>query len=145
MVWYDPRHILPFSICKKIPIVVDGKINPSLLAIARRSHWIQNRILRIPDRFGLFSSGPPLLQAYQSQKLTIVTSEAVIPTVTVLILELGDLGLDTRGWLPAFMAVVSLLFTISVYVEEVFFNPMRAPNYHWEALSKKISVVDMAS
>lgn len=99
----------------------------------------------MPDRFGLFSSGPPLLQAYQSQKLTIVTSEAVIPTVTVLILELGDLGLDTRGWLPAFMAVVSLLFTISVYVEEVFFNPMRAPNYHWEALSKKIGVVDMAS
>lgn len=143
MVWYDPRHIFAFSRRRKIPIVVDGEINPSLLTIARRGHWIQSRILRISDRFGLFSSGPPLLQAYQAQNFATIATEAVFPTISVSITEWLGLGFDTRGWLPAFMAVVSLLFAISTHVQEVFFNPKRSPNYNWEALSKKVGLVNM--
>lgn len=141
MAWYDPRHILAFYERHCIPIVVDGKINPYLLLIAQRGYWVQSRVLRIPDKFGLFSSGPPLLQAHQANRLAVIVAEAVIPVVSVFHLEWV---LETRGWFPIYTAATSLLFTISVYVVEVFYNPMRAADYDWEAFSKKMGVVQPA-
>ncbi|KAK3365431.1 hypothetical protein B0H63DRAFT_363157, partial [Podospora didyma] len=34
-------------------------LNPVRLAIAIRGYWIQSRVSHIPDRFGVFLSGPP--------------------------------------------------------------------------------------
>lgn len=143
MAWYDPRHILALFKRTKIPIVGDGEINPSLLAISRRGYWIQSRVLCIPDRFGLFSSGPPLLQACQAHKLASTINEAVIPVIGASMMEL--MILETGWWLPGFMAAICFLFIVSVYVGEVFFNPMRASDYNWEALNKKMGVEQSAA
>lgn len=142
MAWYDPRNIVAFHKRNNVPIVVEGKINPSLLAIAQRAYWVQSRVLRIPDRFGPFSSGPPLLQAHQANKLAAIVTEVAIPLVGATIMEWV---LETRWWLPIFMGVMSLLFAISVYVQEIFFNPMRGPDYNWTALHEKMGVVQPAS
>lgn len=39
------------------------------------------------------------------------------------------------------MAAISVLFITFIHVEHVFFNPMRASEYDWEALSKKMGLV----
>lgn len=54
------------------PAVIDGRLNQSHLALATRCYWIQSRILRIPDRFGFFASGPPRLQVEESGILVFV-------------------------------------------------------------------------
>lgn len=48
------------------------------------------------------------------------------------------------GWLSISMASGFLLSVVSIYVEEVFFNPMRAPDYNWSALNEKMGVVQTA-
>lgn len=143
MAWYDPRHILGLFKRTQIPIVVDGDINPDLLVVARRGYWIQSRVLRIPDRYGFFTSDPPLLQAHQAHKLTMIATEAVAPVISASIAEL--MVFDTRWWFPVSMAAISLSYIISIYVGEIFFNPMRAPDYNWNALSKKMGVVQSAA
>lgn len=141
MAWYDPRHILALYERGGIPIVVDGTITPILLVIARRGYWVQSRVLRIPDKFGLFSPGPPLLQAHQANRLAVIGTDAVIPVVAAFIMEWV---VGPTGWFPISWAVIGLLFTISVYVAEVFYNPMRAPDYDWEALYEKMGLVQPA-
>lgn len=97
--WYDPRRILvtviqPFR--TQVPIVVDGKINPMLVARAQEGYWLQSRVLRIPDRYGFFVSGPPLLQAHEARKVIISTTDGVSPVVGFCLSEAFDL-FDTRG------------------------------------------------
>lgn len=143
MAWYYPRHILALFKRTEIPIVVDGDINPDLLVVAQRGYWIQSRFLRIPERYGLFSSDPPLLQAHQAHKLVMIATEAVAPVISASMTEL--MVFDTRWWLPLSMAAISLLYIISIYVGEIFFNPMRAPDYNWKGLSNKMGVVQSAA
>lgn len=142
MVWYDPRKYVALYKRNNVPIVVDGKINPHLLVIAQRAYRVQSRVLRIPDRFGPFSSGPPLLQAHQANKLAALVTEAVFPIVGATIMEWV---VETRWWLPISMAAVTFLFTISLYIQEIFFNPMRGADYNWAALHEEMGVVQPAS
>ncbi|KAF2876883.1 hypothetical protein BDV95DRAFT_601298 [Massariosphaeria phaeospora] len=46
----------------------DGQVNPIYLAIAKTGYHIQSKTLRIADRFGIFSSGPPHCQAHEGSK-----------------------------------------------------------------------------
>lgn len=138
MAWYNPRNILAHLRRKRAPIVVDGKINPELLEIAQWGHWLQSRVLHIPDRYGLLSSGPPLLQAFQARKVGEIVTEAVGRTISASLVEL--MVFETGWWLPLATASVCLLFTVSIYVEEVFFNPMRAPDYNWSSLNERMGV-----
>jgi len=46
-------------------VTASNTLNPIQLALATRGYWIQSHILRIPDRYGFFSPGPPRLQVYQ--------------------------------------------------------------------------------
>lgn len=142
MVWYDPRNIVAFHKRNNNPIVLDGKIKPRLLVIARRAYWVQSRALRIPDRFGPFSSGPPLLQAHQANNLVDFFNELVFLILEAIIME-WVIGMRRRTSIP--MTAFSLLFTIFVFVREVFFNPMRDPDYNWTALNEKMGVVQPAS
>ncbi|KAL2693601.1 hypothetical protein Neosp_000161 [[Neocosmospora] mangrovei] len=50
----------------------DGGPNPLFLAIGTRGYYVQSRILRVPQRFGVFSPGPPLLQVHQASFLTFL-------------------------------------------------------------------------
>lgn len=140
MAWYEPSRIFAPLKSPAFPKVVDGRINPSLLVIARRGYWVQSRLLRIPDRFGFFSSGPPLLQAHQGKKSAFIFMDAVV-TVVIAMLVRWWWGVAT-WWHPITPSNASILYyTIFVYVEEVFFNPLRAPDYDREAMSRKMGLV----
>lgn len=146
MAWYDPRRLLYnlFTLnlaIPKIPIVVDGKINPILLTIARRGHWVQSRVLRIPDSFCYFSSGPPLLQALQTHAIAVGFAEAVF-TILMLQLVVGWLGLfHTNRWLKVSLPTLTMHFVFSVYLEEILLNPRRASDYDWKARGEKMGLV----
>jgi len=79
-------------------VIASNTLNPVHLAIATRGYWIQSRILRIPDRYGFFSPGPPRLQAYQ-----------------------GNL------FIPIFIMVVCLIFCGAVISYLLSFKPDHVP------------------
>ncbi|EQB58403.1 hypothetical protein CGLO_01351 [Colletotrichum gloeosporioides Cg-14] len=54
-------------------IGADYRLNTAHLAIATRGYYIQTEIFRIPERFGVFSPGPPRLQAHQGFLFVIQT------------------------------------------------------------------------
>lgn len=140
MAWYEPSRIFALFRARYFPRVVDGTINPSLLAIARRGYWVQSRLLRLPDRFGFFSSGPPLLQAHQGRKFATLVMDAVVTVVTAMLVQWWW-GV-AMWWHPITPSNASILYlTIFLYVEEVFSNPLRAPDYDWEAMNRKMGLV----
>ncbi|KAI1781465.1 hypothetical protein F4818DRAFT_436655 [Hypoxylon cercidicola] len=47
------------------PSEVKKSLNPAHLALGARGYEIQSRLLRIPDRYGFFSPGPPRLQVHE--------------------------------------------------------------------------------
>lgn len=142
--WYDPRRILVTAIQPfrtQVPIVVDDKINPMLVVRAQEGYWLQSRVQRIPDRYGFFVSGPPLLQAHDARKAIISTTDGVSPVVGFCVSEAFGV-IDTQWRLSLALVVITFLFLISVYVGEIFYNPMRlTPDYDWEALGKKRGLV----
>lgn len=140
MAWYDPRRILAFLNNPMPGKVVAGKINPKLLVIARRAYWVQSRVLRIPDQFGLVSSGPHLLRALQAYNLANHISLYVGNLLITLLITNRDLGPRWRVSAST-MAAACFWNIVYVYVKEVFFNPMRAPEYDWEALHRELGLV----
>ncbi|KAK6954768.1 hypothetical protein Daesc_004737 [Daldinia eschscholtzii] len=50
----------------KEDVIHNNTLNPVRLAVGARCYRIQSRLLRIPDRYGIFSPGPPRLQVYQA-------------------------------------------------------------------------------
>lgn len=143
MGWYDPRRILAI-LSDPVPVVLDGKINPCLLIIARRVHWIQSQILRIPDRFGFISSGPPLLQAHQTHKIVdIIIFDGSSIFVAALIMSIIVPRTRSRPVSATFMTMAAMYFwdLVLLYIEEIFFNPMRAADYDWEAFHKKMGLM----
>ncbi|KAI1158458.1 hypothetical protein F5B18DRAFT_641046 [Nemania serpens] len=49
--------------------VVDNQLNPVHLALGVRGYQIPSEVLRIPERWSIFSPGPPRLQVYEGQAL----------------------------------------------------------------------------
>ncbi|KAG4432041.1 hypothetical protein IFR05_012480 [Cadophora sp. M221] len=47
----------------KPQVSASNTLNPTLLAIGQRGYEMQSKYLMIPDQYGLFTSGPPRLQA----------------------------------------------------------------------------------
>lgn len=126
----------------KIPIVVDGKINPQLVDTGERGYWVQSQVLHIPDQYGFFVSGPPLLQAQEAYTFTISFTDAVCPVISIVMMELLDL-FDTGWWLPGSTATLVFYYLIVTYFREVFQNPRRlhASEYDWDALGEKLGLL----
>lgn len=141
------KHVARYIVAHRllhteIPIVVDGKINPHLVDTGGRGYWIQSQVLRIPDQYGFFVSGPPLLQAQEAHIFTISFTDAVCPVISIMMMELLDLF--DMGWrLPGSTAAAVFCYLIATYVREVFFNPRRlhASEYDWDALGEKMGLV----
>ncbi|RYP65286.1 hypothetical protein DL770_009032 [Monosporascus sp. CRB-9-2] len=69
------------------PQIIDNRLNPYYLAVATRAYWIQSHILRIPDRFGFFSPGPPRLQVLEERPVPTLLGPIValaVATITSL-------------------------------------------------------------
>lgn len=146
MAWFEPRRILFGNPVPKL--VVGGEVNPKLHTIAQGVYWFQSRVLRIPDRYGVVSSGPPLLRAIQAYYLTWFATLDVPSLIfgTMLGLWTWKLFLRPRGWFPAArgsslgILLHVIVWLVCYYVQEVFFNPMRASDYDWDAFERELGI-----
>lgn len=53
-------------------IATDSRLNPHHLALATRGYRIQSRVLHVPDRYGIFSPGPPRLQVHEGSTFFVM-------------------------------------------------------------------------
>lgn len=114
------------------PSVVDGRLNPTCLALATQCYWIQSRILRIPDRFGFFSSSPRLQVEEIGIFVLVVFVTSHMAYYAALVVYLAYLKGDRP--VKSFAAMMSLL-TLTVPVGiwlHLCFSERRQPEYVWK-------------
>lgn len=59
----------------------NNTLNQTHLSIATKGYWFQSHILKIPDRYGFFSPGPPRLQVHQGVSFLILFYMILICTI----------------------------------------------------------------
>jgi hypothetical protein len=126
------NKILAFTVALFVGDIVNNSLNPVRLAIGTRGYRIQSQTLRIPDRIGFFSPGPPRLQVSEAASfimLVLHTCLGVIAGACVVFMT-RLLGLPN-----AFKAgAVFLAFVVvqnGIIWVMVAYNPRRAPEYDW--------------
>jgi hypothetical protein len=113
------------------PDVIDHQLNPIHLALAQRGYWIQEHVLRIPDRFGFFSPSPPRLQAYEGSVFACVAiiHGLVFSWGLFALFCLYLSGMFTRTLVAAMIAMV--LTSLGLFWVGACFDPRRLPGYDW--------------
>lgn len=109
----------------------NGHPNPVHIAIANRGYDIQSRVLRIPDRFGMFSPGPPCRSAFEGHAFVF----AILYLVLVAIAFAGCVvGLEAiehqRLEVPITFAVLYVGLIITFWVV-IIRSPQRKLDYYW--------------
>lgn len=114
----------------------NGSINPALLAIAIRGHWVQSQIFHIPDRWGFFPPGPPRLQVYEGQAFVgIVVAHSFTnmlgPIAVYLVIR------NNRPVTCLVAALVALELSMLAFLWMVSMSDRRrAPDFDWDDLKK---------
>ena len=112
--------------------IVNNQLNPLHLAIATTGYRIQSCTLQIPDRLGLFSPGPPRLQAHEGFCFIIVVFWycVVIFNGALMIFSSRGHGLLTCQKLGAIYLISMVPGTLMIWIMAVN-DPRRAPGYEW--------------
>lgn len=113
------------------PDVTDHGLNPVRLAIATWGYWIQSQALRIPDRFGYFSPGPPRLQVHEATNFLLIV--LCIGPCTIFFgglaaLMLKLLGKPVTGLIVALCGLTMATMGFSLAAHET----QRASDYKWD-------------
>ena len=113
--------------------IVNDRLNPLHLAIATSGYRIQSRTLQIPDRFGIFSPGPPRLQTHEGLCfIVLVCWFCLYLTTSAFLFFLCRLKGRPTGL--KFGAVLSLGLVVElalIWIAAVH-NRRRAPGHEWE-------------
>ena len=110
--------------------IIDGLLNPSLLAVATAGHHIQSQILGIPHRWGFFSPGLPRLQVFEAQ-LSIIAFLLNCLTPMVLFTLSLLLGLPTGKTLGFLIGELVIPISLKFWSLAVY-SPRRKPDYEWK-------------
>ena len=113
------------------PEIIDDGLNPVLLSVATRGHWVQSHILHIPDQYGFFSPGPPRRQVFEASRLVVVTICLSFITFSGLF-TVFVLRITGKSILPVFMILLAweMGFVAWVWYEMCNSNT-REPGYVW--------------
>ena len=123
------------------PAVIDGRLNPFCLALARWCYWIQSQIFHIPDRFAIISAGPPRLQVHECCMLLVKL------LVFAHMVSLGGWAFLTISMMPGKpvrkYATVIFLMLLSCVVHGWIAQVMslrrhRTPGYIWEDWKERV-------
>ncbi|KAI1090462.1 hypothetical protein F5B19DRAFT_463159 [Rostrohypoxylon terebratum] len=109
----------------------NGDPNSFHLKLGAEGYRIQSRVLRIPTRWGAFSSGPYALQAYEGSQLALLFFYILLWFIYVLpALALANwIGLCSVGltWITS----RAIAFMIACYWLGMIFDPRRSnPRFH---------------
>ncbi|KAK1853901.1 hypothetical protein CCHR01_03439 [Colletotrichum chrysophilum] len=111
----------------------NNRLNTAHLAIATRGYHIQTEILHIPERFGIFSSGPPRLQAHQGFlfviQMVLMAIWGVPAAFGLLLLRYTDRELPMAPFVKYFGLM--FLSMIGMLWVGACLNKRRAPDYDW--------------
>ncbi|KAI1170909.1 hypothetical protein F4777DRAFT_88206 [Nemania sp. FL0916] len=116
--------------------VINNQLNPICLGIGTRGYRIQSEILHVPERWGIFSHGPPRLQVYQGQ--AFMGCCAIVAFIAILNL-LADFVLFKLGRIGTFHVVILIGVDLcgitswaGVIYEAMRRSPQRRPGYVWD-------------
>ncbi|RFU73380.1 hypothetical protein TARUN_8877 [Trichoderma arundinaceum] len=111
--------------------IIDNRLNPVHVAIASKGHQFQSRVLHIPDRFGLFSPGPPRLQAaegFQVVFMSCILGFVSLPAVVAVLLA----RLKGRPVLLLALGLAAMIFSTAIFFwVGVCSDRRRSPDYDW--------------
>lgn len=111
---------------------VDDRPNPRYLSIANGGYRIQSRTLRIPDRLGFFTSGPPPLQVHQtSESMLLVGCVCVSTVIASFLLILLKIDARPNSWVVAPVWAAFTAVEVAMVWHAVCNNSRRAPGYDW--------------
>ncbi len=123
------------------PAVIDGRLNPFRLALARWCYWIQSQIFHIPDCFAIISAGPPRLQVHECGMLLVKL------VVFAHMVSLGGWALLTISMMPGkpvgkYATVICLMLLSCVihgWIAQVMsLRRYRTPGYIWEDWKERV-------
>ena len=114
--------------------IINDRLNPFHLALASNGYRVQSRTLRIPDRYGFFSPGPPRLQVYEAVDfITMICCIAIILVFNALMVFASRLD---RLPPPKPLGSAALFLGMNLFVVIIFWivaihDRHRAPGYEW--------------
>jgi hypothetical protein len=128
-----PKGFRTLIIALKAGEIINGRLNPTHFATATSAYHIQARTLRVPNRFGFFSSGPHRLQVREAS-IFICLVGSICFTVILFGFMIYPLTLGPPGDTVKLLAVVLSLVVFKILLFWVLdcSNPRRAPGYQWE-------------
>ena len=112
--------------------IVNNQLNPIHISLATNGYRIQSGTLQIPDRFGLFSSGPPRLQVHEAYFFLIMVGWIILN----LVLNAFLVFVCRLNGLPAYRALgaeFSLLMVPGLFFYWIasVYDRHREPGYEW--------------
>ncbi|KAL7915840.1 hypothetical protein GGI35DRAFT_430809 [Trichoderma velutinum] len=111
--------------------VQNGQPNPVHVTIASRGYDFQSRVLRIPDRFGWFTRGPPRRSAYEGYTFVYI---CVFLGVEAILLSICLIAVDSIGQPIMTLSIALLVFYVMVLAliwAVIIHSPQRKPDYYW--------------
>ena len=113
--------------------VVNNQLNPRLLSVATTGYRVQSHTLQIPDRFGVFSSGPPRLQVHQAfDFIVLVTWTCLNLIFATFLVFLGILyGRPTCRNLGAAYVLIMIAEAFFLWFVSLH-DRHRVPGYEWK-------------
>ena len=112
--------------------IVNNQLNPLHLAVTTTGYRIQSRTLRIPDRFGFFSPGPPRLQVHEGLAFIIMVGWICLNLIfnAFLVFLCRLCGLSTCQKLGAAFPLMIVPGAVLFWIGAVY-DRRRAPGYEW--------------
>ncbi|KAI1801650.1 hypothetical protein F4811DRAFT_555645 [Daldinia bambusicola] len=113
--------------------VIDHQLNAVRLAVGSRAYGIQSRVLGLPDRYGVFSPGPPRLQVYEARRFLATAFalgylNAAVWLPALLLLKFAGGG-EVGGAVLMIAAMESVV--VGVFWAAAVKDPRRRPGYVW--------------
>ncbi|KAL6813997.1 hypothetical protein V8C40DRAFT_283122 [Trichoderma camerunense] len=122
--------------------IVNNTVNSAHVTLARRGYEIQ-QIMGIPNQYGMFSSGPARLQAYEGYLVAYLAFLLLFLTIVVAAILMLRYLVESREFSIPRLILAYLMFAIPLIAIAwlmVVFGRRRSPDYVW-AEGRKLHTV----
>lgn len=113
--------------------IVNNTVNSAHVTLARRGYKIQ-QMLGIPNQYGMFSSGPARLQAYEGYLVAYLAFLILFLTIVVAAILMLRYLVESREFSIPRLILAYLMFAIPLIAIAwlmVVFGRRRSPDYVW--------------